>query len=262
MGSAPHRGVPALTARLSGVERVKARQQPRPTVVWSVVTAELAARPVGRAGRILDVGGGTGGFAVPLAEAGHRVTVVDTSPNALAGLMQRATEAGVADSVTAVQGDADALPGLQDCDGVGLVLCHSVLEMVDSPSAAIEAVHEVLEPGGAASILVANRAGAVLSRAAAGNLASATAILTDPAGRSGDRDNLLRRFTPESLSDLVTRGGLVTEQVHGVNVVTDLVTVSESGSEQALREFELATATTAPYRDIATQIHILARKPG
>ena len=48
---------------------------------------------------VVDVGGGTGGFAVPLAQAGHRVTVVDASPDALAALTRRAAEAGVADRV-------------------------------------------------------------------------------------------------------------------------------------------------------------------
>ena len=45
---------------------------------------------------VLDVGGGTGGLAVPLAALGHRVTVVDPSPDALAALARRASESGVA----------------------------------------------------------------------------------------------------------------------------------------------------------------------
>ena len=36
---------------------------------------------------VLDAGGGTGGFAVPLAELGHRVTVVDASPDSLLSLI-------------------------------------------------------------------------------------------------------------------------------------------------------------------------------
>ena len=50
-----------------------------------------------RAGDVLDIGGGTGGFAVRVAELGHRVTVVDPSPDALAALDRRAAESGVAD---------------------------------------------------------------------------------------------------------------------------------------------------------------------
>ena len=49
----------------------------------------------GAQARIVDVGGGTGGLAVQLAELGHRVTVVDPSPDALAALERRAREAGV-----------------------------------------------------------------------------------------------------------------------------------------------------------------------
>ncbi|MFA6577412.1 MAG: SAM-dependent methyltransferase, partial [Nocardioides sp.] len=51
----------------------------RTAVVWDVL------RPILGAGSrdVLDIGGGTGGFAVKVAELGHRVTVVDPSPDAL-----------------------------------------------------------------------------------------------------------------------------------------------------------------------------------
>ena len=52
---------------------------------------------------VLDIGGGTGGFAVRVAELGHRVTVVDPSPDALAALGRRAREVGV--EVAGQQGD-------------------------------------------------------------------------------------------------------------------------------------------------------------
>ena len=74
-----------------------------PSATWSPVAPADLGDPCGS----LDLGGGTGGLAVPLAELGHHVTVVDPSPDALAALARRAGEAGVADRVTAVQGDAD-----------------------------------------------------------------------------------------------------------------------------------------------------------
>ena len=73
--------------------------------VYRAVTAELAAvrdRAPGRAPRVLDVGGGSGAWAVPLATAGCAVTVVDPSPNALAALRRRAQDAGVEELVTPV----------------------------------------------------------------------------------------------------------------------------------------------------------------
>ena len=135
--SLPHRARPWLsgTSRLHGVEYTQTRgphTAPRTAAVWQVLTAELSRRP-GHALVVVDVGGGTGGFAVPLARAGHRVTVVDASPDALAALTRRATEAGVADRVTAVQGDGDRLAELVPAASADLVLCHSVLEVVDEP---------------------------------------------------------------------------------------------------------------------------------
>src|SRR6266508_6009483 len=103
---------------------------PRTAVVWMVLRRELAA--AGRPLTVVDVGGGTGGFAVPIARAGHHVTVVDTSPDALAALARRAAEAGVADRVRGVQGDGDGLADLIPADKADLVLCHSLLEVVRS----------------------------------------------------------------------------------------------------------------------------------
>ena len=60
----------------------------------------------------VDIGGGTGGFAVRVAELGHQVTVVDPSPDALATLGRRADETGVADRVTGRQGDLADLDDL------------------------------------------------------------------------------------------------------------------------------------------------------
>ncbi|MCG5437905.1 class I SAM-dependent methyltransferase, partial [Micromonospora foliorum] len=86
--------------RLDRVEQTRGRfaeppLTPRTAVIWSVLRAELDRRGDAEL-TVLDVGGGTGGFAVPLARAGHRVTVVDASPDALAALTRRAAEAGVA----------------------------------------------------------------------------------------------------------------------------------------------------------------------
>jgi S-adenosylmethionine-dependent methyltransferase len=237
----------------------------RTAVVWAVLQRELE-----RAGRatltVLDVGGGTGGFAVPLATSGHRVTVVDASPDALAALTRRAAEAGVGDRITAVQGDADAIADLVEPDSTDLVLAHSVLEVVDDPAGVVKALAGSLRPGGAASVLVANRAAAVLARAITGHLPAATALLDDPDGgepaEARSRDGLRRRYDAASANGLLRGAGLTVEEIHGVRVIADLVpgTVADA-HPQGLLAFELAAADRSPYRDIATQLHLLARRP-
>jgi 2-polyprenyl-3-methyl-5-hydroxy-6-metoxy-1,4-benzoquinol methylase len=235
------------------------RSNARTAVVWQVLRRELERATGGL--QVVDVGGGTGGFAVPLARAGHTVTVVDASPDALAALTRRANEAGVAARVHAVQGDADSLADLVEPGEADLVLCHSVLEVVDSPSDVVAAVARTLRPGGAASVLVANRAAAVLARAMSGQLDVATSALADPDGRAGARDTVRRRYDAETASVLLTKSGLSVEEVHGVRVVADLVPGGIAEREhEVLLAFELAAAGQTPYRDIASQLHLLARR--
>ncbi|MDG4753277.1 methyltransferase domain-containing protein [Micromonospora sp. WMMD718] len=234
---------------------------PRTAVIWSVLRAELDRR-AGERLSVLDVGGGTGGFAVPLAEAGHRVTVVDASPDALAALTRRAAEAGVADRVRATQGDADALTGLVEPATVDLVLCHSVLEVVDDPEPVMSALVTALRPDGAASVLVAGRAAAVFGRAMNGQLEAATALAADPHGTTGGRDTLRRRYDAADASALLTAAGLVVEEIHGVRVLADLLPAAVAdGQQAALVELERALAARSPYRDLAAQLHLFARRP-
>ncbi|MBL6275707.1 methyltransferase domain-containing protein [Micromonospora fiedleri] len=234
---------------------------PRTAVVWSVLRAELDRRPSAEL-TVLDVGGGTGGFAVPLAQAGHQVTVVDASPDALAALSRRAAEAGVADRVRAVQGDGDALAGLVEPDSVDLVLCHAVLEVVDEPASVVTALATALRPGGAASVLVAGRSAAVLGRAMNGHLDVAATLATDPTGTARPRDTLRRRFDAESAAALLTAAGLTVEEIHGVRVLADLLPAAVADGQQgALVELERALAARSPWRDLAVQLHLFARRP-
>ncbi len=233
----------------------------RTAAVWSVLYGELGRRP-GAELSIVDVGGGTGGFAVPLAQLGHVVTVVDPSPDALATLDRRAQTADVADRIRAIQGDTDTLHDLVAPDSADLVLCHSLLEVVDDPERTLRRVAAVLRAGGCLSVLVANRAAAVLARALGGHFAEAQRALADPEGRWGDGDGSTRRFDTGRILAMLDGVGLSVEQLHGVRVVADLVPGAVAdGAGESLVDVELALAAVSPYRDIATQLHVLARKP-
>jgi SAM-dependent methyltransferase len=241
----------------------------RPDAVHRVLDAELAAARERRGGeppRVLDVGGGTGVWAVPLAVAGCAVTVIEPSPNALATLHRRAEEAGVAGRITAVQGDTDALGDLAPEGEADLVLGHGLLEIVDDAAVAAAALAAAAAPGGAVSVLVANRFAAVLHRAIAGRLVDARRLLDDAAGQlAGTKDPLLRRFDIDGLEALIIAAGLKVELLQGYGVVSDLVpgSVLESnpGAAEALAELELAAATRSPLRDVAARLHVLARRP-
>jgi len=244
------------------------RSAARTAVVWSALRPVLDGDPLD----VLDIGGGTGGFAVRVAELGHRVRVVDPSPDALAALDRRARESGVADRVTGQQGDLSSLLEAVGPGSADVVLCHGVLEVVDDPATALATIAEVLRPGGVLSLLVAQRHAAVVARAMAGHFQQARALLdstptssptsstggTRASGRSG------RRYTHDELTALLTGAGLTTASVHGIRVFADLVPGSlldlEPGATQGLLDLEQAVAERPEYLPLATQLHVIARR--
>ena len=135
------------------------RTSVRTAVVWDAVQQALAAKS---GANIVDLGGGTGGFAVRLAELGHHVTVIDPSPDALAALSRRAQENNV--SVAALQGDLDNFAALVAPASYDLVLCHGVLGIVPDPAAGVRALAQALVEGGSLSLLVGQRHAAGLAQ--------------------------------------------------------------------------------------------------
>ncbi len=241
----------------------------RTAVVWEALDPLVAAHAhgLGRPLEVVDVGGGTGGFAVPLAELGHRVTVVDPSPDALAALQRRAADARVAGRVRAEQGDAGALAAVVGPAAADVLLCHGVLEHVDDPKAAVLDMLEVLRPDGLVSVLVAQRLGALLARALSGRFAAARLVLEDPAGRTGPGDPVPRRFDRAGLLGLFDARPVRVRALHGVRLFTDLLPGAlvdgDAEAAAALLELERATSEHPELAAVAAQLHVvLQREPG
>ncbi len=238
-------------------------QTSRRSVVWDVLREVLAAR-AGQTGRdrldVIDAGGGTGGFAVPLAALGHSVTVVDPSPDSLAAAQRRAAERDVRISV--VQGDAAGLDGVVGEQAADLIICHSVLEYVDSPADALAAITRVLRPGGTVSVLASGVVAAVLHRAMGGRFDEARALLERD--RQGVPGPVPRWFTLPGLTALIEGAGLTPGAAHGADIFAGLVPSAlmdaEPGAAESLRALEAAAATYPALRDVAAKLHLLGRR--
>jgi S-adenosylmethionine-dependent methyltransferase len=260
--------------RAAGFDAERRRATP-PALVADALNAALAARTA-RTGRaaldVVDVGAGTGGFAVQLAALGHHVTVVDPSPDALAAARWRADELGV--TLTAVQGEAGDLAALVGEGAADLVVCHNVLEYVDSPAAAMTAIARVLRVGGTVSVLAANVVAAVLQRALAGRYDEARRLL-DPHSHSAESYQPLvpapgrapaptitehRRFTLPELTTLIEGVGLRVGEAQGIRVFAGLLpgAGADPNAADALRDLEAAAAGYPALRDIAARLHVLA----
>src|SRR5580698_5035033 len=229
-------------------------------MVWDVLRDVVSARMT-ETGRpaldIVNVGGGTGGLAVPFAALGHNVTVVDPSPDALAAAQRRAAEAGA--RLTAVQGEAASLDSVVGTKAADLVICHNVLEYVDSPADAMAAIAAVLRPSASVSVLASNAVAAVLHQALAGRFAEARQLL-----ESENAVGSPRRFTLPGLTALIEGAGLRAGEAHGLRIFSGLVPGAlldgDGGGTEALRALEEAAASTPPLRDIAAQLHVLGHR--
>lgn len=223
--------------------------------------AELASGP--RPFRVVDVGGGSGTRAVPLAGRGCQVTVVDRSGDALAMLRRRASEAGVDARVTGVQADADQLATVVPPGQADLVICHRLLETVDDPMTVLGAIAQTVRPGGRVSVVVESRLGAVLRLTVAGRLGEARAALTDPHGRSGPSDPVRRRFGSGDLADLLTRVDLHVDTIMGVGTATTLSVggrQTQPHDDVELDELDALLSVHQTLREIAPALHVVARR--
>jgi S-adenosylmethionine-dependent methyltransferase len=250
------------------VDRISAGGSARTAVVWRSVQAALIrySESLGRADLdLLDAGGGTGGFAVPLARLGHRVTVVDASPDSLAALERRAAEAHVGERVHGIQGDAINLLDVAAAAAFDASICHNVLEFVDDPDAVLAGIRALVKPGGLVSVVVPNAVATVLHKAVAGRLDDAARVLRDPAGRMSSGDATPRRYVRDEIESLLRAAGLDVTLVEGARVFVDVVPSglieSDPRAIEALVTLELEAANVPALRDIAAQIHVLATRP-
>lgn len=182
--------------------------------------------------RVVDLGGGSGVYAVPIAADGHSVEVLDHSNDALATLARRADAEGVGDRVVGRNVDLD-----QETEPIGrrsadVVLCHRVLEHVESPAAMLAVAADALRDGGMLSVVVANRPGAALSRIISGRFDEASAVLDRSVTGQGGH-----RFDVDELRGLVERVGLQVSHVRGIGLISELnPTEADTAAGRALAE--------------------------
>jgi len=194
---------------------------------------------------VLDLGGGTGPEAVPIAHLGHDVTVVDSSPDALALLARRAVEAGV--ELTAVAGDATDLPGAGVGGTFDVVLCHGLLEYVDEPGALLGSAAAVMDAGSVMSIVVPGRAAAVQALAASGDIDGAHRVLTASVDRWDVAALGPRSFWPADVERLLHAVQMTAFRLIALRTFTDLVPSSAVDGVPGARErlFALERAAAA-----------------
>ncbi|WP_035280056.1 class I SAM-dependent methyltransferase [Actinokineospora spheciospongiae] len=233
------------------------RESPLARLRYRVAAANLARHLPGEPCRVLDVAGGAGGDALPLAALGHEVTLVDPAGALLE--CARTHAEGLPGRVHVVQAHAEDVPHLFTAAAFDVVLCHGLLHHVDDRVALLRAVTAPLRPGGLLSVVGPNPAADPLVAAAGeGDLDRALAL----AGSGRVWVQEVRAALPACTADDVradlTALGAEPIAHYGIRCVADLV--APPVDPDALEVLELALADRMPYPLLARFFHLLARR--
>lgn len=230
-------------------------------LAWANFRRFLPAVPDGR--RVLDVGGGTGLFAVHLAERGFEVEVLDNCEPMLAIAADEATAKGRSDRISFRLGDAACIAALFQPSSFHAVVCHNLLEYVEDPVAVVQGLACVLKKDhdSAVSLLVRNRSGEVLKAAIKGQDAQqAQAALVADTVLDSLYGMPVRLFDPAGVRAMVEATGLRVVAEYGVRVVSDYVS-NQTLTDDAYRrllDLELLLGAQQQFAAIARYTQVIA----
>ncbi|HUN37232.1 MAG TPA: methyltransferase domain-containing protein [Trebonia sp.] len=236
----------------------------RQVVRQEVVARQLAGHlPDLPPRRVLDIGCGQGTQAVLLARRGHFLTGLDSSAQLLDDFRAAlaAEPAEVADRVHLVQGEAEAVAGLFPPSSFDAVLCQGVLMYIPDPDPLLDAVAQVVAPGGMVSLLVRNGDALAMRPALLGDWNSVGAAFDGASylNRIGVR---ARADRLEELAAALARRHISVPQWYGVRVFTDAAPsdapLPDAATLDAILRFEDQAGRTDPYRHVAALLHLIA----
>ena len=206
--------------------------------------------------RVLDAGGGTGAFAVPLAAEGYDVTLVDRSPEWLARARSKADAAGV--NLRLLQASLETVSGAE-LGTFDAILSHAVLMYVDDPQAGLRALHSVADDGAVLSLLEKNGDGVALRPGLEGDYAEARRLLSHRVSinRLGIEN---RAYSVGEWRTMLAASGWQMEDWVGIRLFSDHAPDDlDPDAYRSLLELERAAGSVDPYRQVARLVHFVAR---
>lgn len=226
----------------------------------------LAPEPAA-ASRALDAGCGAGLMAVELGRRGYRVDAVDTSAAMVESAARRAREAGLDATVSPRVGAVESMPF--EAASFDLVVALGVIPWVTDPKVAVEALAEVLAPGGTLLLSADNRAR--LNRLLdprASPLAYRARRLKARARRRGaaPAGAVYRFHWPSAVEDLVAAAGLELVETRAIGfgpfTLNARALLSDAAAITIHRRLQSLADRGAPVlRRTGTHHLVVARKP-
>jgi S-adenosylmethionine-dependent methyltransferase len=214
--------------------------------------------------QVVDVGGGAGDQSIPLARAGYRVTIVDSSPSMLERAERRlvSEDPAVGRRVRLVEASGEDAPDGLGGQVFGGVLCHGVLMYLDDPEPLVDALCRLTAPGGLLSIVTKNVEVMAVRHVHQGDWAAAL--------RAFDSDRQVNGLRVETRGDRIDAlcNMIATRSVdpitwYGVRLFTDgwAPELPPADAEDLVLEVELMASRRDPYRRLSRLFHLLGRRP-
>ncbi|GAA1964372.1 methyltransferase domain-containing protein [Nocardioides panacihumi] len=229
-------------------------------VVRQHVIREQLREHAAEVGTVLDVGCGQGTQAIALARRGHRVTGVDPSTDLLAQMGEQARVEGC--TVEALQGRLEDLDAVVDDRTFDLVCAHGLLMYLPDAPVALAALVARTRPGGLLSFTFRNGDALAYRPGLRGQWQAALAAFD----ASRYVNELGAQAHAHRLDDVLgwcARLDLRIERWYGVRVLTDGRPADEPPDPETLADClaaELEAGRRDPYRRLASQIHVIARR--
>ena len=214
---------------------------------------------------VLDVGGGAGHQAFPLARAGYDVTVLDPSPAMLDKARQRQQRlpADVRRRVTLVEAAGEGAEEAVGRRRFAAVLCHGVLGYLEQPEPVVDQLCRCAAPDGIVSIMAGNAAAMAVRPALERRWDDALASF-DARSETGVLGVPTRADTVEELSELLQARRVEPVRWYGVWLFVDWLGFAgveldpnEAGQVAAV---ELEAGRRDPYRRLSRVFHLVGRK--
>ena len=207
----------------------------------------------GRKLNVLDAGAGTGIMSLELLNLGHKVTINDISEQAIEDVKQQLTETP---NVEYVIGPLQDIPAEGQFD---LVVCHAVLEWLESPKQALQHILPLLAEQGVLSLSFFNKHAHRFGNLLYGNF---DYVARDMRHKNTVRLNPNNALVPEEILAFLQELNLQISFCAGIRCFHDYLFDRSKQQEdyQQLKQMELKYGVQAPYKWLGKYFHIIAHK--
>lgn len=211
---------------------------------------------------IVDVGGGAGHQAIPLARRGYHVTLVDPSEAMLTKASSRLDreQADVRARVALLKSTGEDAPAIFEATGFDVVMCHAVLPYVADPAPLLDAVAVMTKPGGVVSLVAKNADALAMRPALEGRFEDAVDAF-DAGEDVGGMGVSTRAHRIDDLIRLLSARSIRVSAWYGIRVFTDHVGAQAPGADlPAILSAEFEAGKRDPYRRVARLLHVVGEK--